>query len=134
MLVAIVVLLAGGLALAASGVGTLVVGGDEGTSARAVQQPLGSLGAASPTAAVPGGIGERSRRPGGEQPGGSDVTVPAGAVGEGRLPFAGLLAIAVLLAGAAFLLGGAELRHRFPRPPSWRTWRSDSGSARPPGA
>lgn len=139
--VALVLLLAGS-AFAASGVGTLVTGGEDGAAtAHSAQAPVGSVSATPSVAPPNSGVG--SATPPNSRVG-SDVTsnnppvqdadltstnkagvktatargtaAGNGASATSQLPFTGFLAIPVLLAGAAMLLIGIALRRRRPQP------------------
>lgn len=135
--VALVLLLAGS-AFAASGVGTLVTGGEDGAAtAHSAQAPVGSVSATPSVNATPpsSGVGSdvASHNPpaqdadvtdtpkaGVKTATASGTTAGSGASGggttAGALPFTGFLAIPVLLAGAAMLLIGIALRRRSPQP------------------
>ena len=125
--VALVLIGAGG-ALAASGVGTLATGGeDRAATAQSAQAPVGAVSAGvqteftSTTAAPPTSDVQTDVQRGDDSTGtpasgspDSDSAPAAGGGGAGQLPFTGLLAIAVLVLGAALLLIGYTLRRRTP--------------------
>jgi Flp pilus assembly protein TadG len=133
VLVAVVLALFGaGAALAASGAGTLVTGGEDGAvNGRAAQQPLGDISATPNQVAGQGNVTPNNNTPnntpnqGTVQNQGRSNTAPLGVsagtvVGSAgqtgsQLPFTGFLAMSVLLAGVALLLVGFLLRWRTPQ-------------------
>jgi hypothetical protein len=128
-MVVIFVLVASGTAFALSGASALVSTGDGGAATgRAAQQPLGTLSATPPAPnSGAGGLERQGNTPAGtkgvavkgaESPAANTV-VPASGSGSGNsasLPFSGLLAIPVLLAGAALLIVGVATRRRVAGP------------------
>ena len=129
VLVAVVLALFGaGAALAASGAGTLVTGGEDGAvNGRAAQQPLGDISATPNQVAGQGNVTPNNNTPnqGTVQNQGRSNAAPLGVsagtvVGSAgqtgsQLPFTGFLAMSVLLAGVALLLVGFLLRWRTPQ-------------------
>jgi hypothetical protein len=115
--VVVLILCMAGTAAAVTGVGGLITSGDDGAAtAQEAQQPLGTLSVSpSPQAgeftggAAPGGAA------GGAGAGGAGVGGAAAGGGGGSLPFAGFLAIPVLLAGAGLIAGGVAIRRRADR-------------------
>ena len=126
LLAVVLALLGAGAALAASGVGTLVTGGEDGAvNGRAAQQPLGAI-SATPNAVTGQGNVSPNTNTGNVQNQGRSNTAAVGAsagtaVGNAaqtgsQLPFSGYLAMSVLLAGSALLLAGFALRRRTAQP------------------
>ena len=121
-LLVVVILLAAGSAVAASGVSTLVsTPDDSAATAKAAQQPLGTLSATPPVTQIPESVGAGAVKDTDPVSGGpTDPNVvpgqgadPAGgSSGAGSLPFTGFLAIPVLLLGAGLLVAGAFTRRR----------------------
>ena len=118
----LLILGAAGVALASSGVGSLVAGGEDGAvSARGAQAPLGAVSAATANSGPKSDVeaevfSSRANPTGGQGAGptsGSGAQVPTPA-GGGSLPFTGFLAIGVLLGGVALLGTGLLLRRRRP--------------------
>jgi hypothetical protein len=115
----LVVMAAG--AVAAFGASTFVSSGDDGAAtARGAQAPLGTLSATprSPDqsgnapdteSSPPGGLGAADT-PSDQAPEAAEEVVNTNA--SSKLPFTGLLAIPVLLAGAGLLLSGYVVRRR----------------------
>jgi hypothetical protein len=126
----ILALFGAGAALAASGAGTLVTGGEGGVvNGRAAQQPLGDISATPNQVAGQGNVTPNNNtstpNQGTVQNQGRSNTAPLGVsagtvVGSAgqtgsQLPFTGFLAMSVLLAGVALLLVGFLLRWRTPQ-------------------
>lgn len=120
-LLVVVILFAAGSAMAASGVSTLVSTPDDGAAtARAAQQPLGTL-SATPRAQVLGDTGSggtpddgavlnQAPASGTSDKGVAGATAAGSGGNGGSLPFTGYLAIPVLLAGAGLFAFGAFAR------------------------
>jgi hypothetical protein len=126
----ILALFGAGAALAASGAGTLVTGGEGGVvNGRAAQQPLGDISATPNQVTGQGNVTPNNNtstpNQGTVQNQGRSNTAPlgvsagtvVGSAGQtgGQLPFTGFLAMSVLLAGVALLLVGFLLRWRTPQ-------------------
>lgn len=130
--IGIAFLLATGTAVAASGVGSMIVGGDDGATANSAQQ-IGLLSATAPTTIGGKSIPGDTNTPGGAVQGTSqeDGVVkgtlhvrggnapytgrgPGGGSGGsgGRLPFTGLMAIPLIGFGLALIGSGLFLRRR----------------------
>jgi Flp pilus assembly protein TadG len=134
VLVGVVLALFGaGAALAASGAGTLVTGGEGGAvNGRAAQQPLGDISATPNQVTGQGNVTPNNNTPNNNTPNqgtvqnqgrsnaaplGVSAGTVVGSAGQtgSQLPFTGFLAMSVLLAGVALLLVGFLLRWRTPQ-------------------
>lgn len=117
-----------GIAIAALALGICIVGfagvslavsGNDGTTGKTAQTPLGVQSAGTnPGSGVQNEVAAGGQTPGGSNPGGGSGNAPvrtvssSGSSGSSSLPFTGLLVIPVLLVGVALLGTGLVLRRR----------------------
>jgi hypothetical protein len=120
-----------GIAIAALALGVCIVGfagvslavsGNDGTTGKTAQTPLGIQSAgATPGSGVQNEVAAGGQTPGGSNPGGGSgsgnapvrtVGSSGGSGGGSSLPFTGLLVIPVLLVGLGLLGTGLVLRRR----------------------
>jgi hypothetical protein len=115
-IIVLMILMAALVALAASDISSLVSTREQGAAnGRTVQQPLGEVTGENEVEQERGGGGGVLTT---VAPGGGAGGAGAGAgAGGGSLPFAGFVAIPVLLAGAALIAAGVAIRSRAVGPP-----------------